>query len=402
MRALGMLMLLTLCACAAQARPLAPPRPAHGAAYVDVPALVKTHPLYGTVRVYDRQIAALRATRADSDLAGAAERSRRAAALVLHEATAGAATQAYAIRASATDRAREQHTENVESLVASIRRGYVGQTAVVRGRAADAGARFAAGLDAHRRAAAAALAGALNARVQRSYAARAQRLAEAASDAAAARERAVAPQQLQLRIALTIATNASTKAALRAHLDHIASRLARQAAAQRSRDAAELSAYRGVLQQAAAREQQQTVAMLGREAQANLQVRKRVTQAQTGAPVALPAIAGDRYRSAMNQAAQSLAGPPVTPDLTVMGANVAQRLATIGDDHAAATAGATREMHVLEAARTALYARIAASVQAEARAIAQARGLRYVDRPTSGAVDLTSAVRQRIAAMLGG
>lgn len=279
MRNLLWLSIFVLAGCAAQAAPSEPS--------IDVNALVKAHPLYGTLAQYDRQIAVLRATLHVPEFARKSEAFAHAQAAAASQLDAAAA-RSRAIAAMPSPDVRtllaQQHVDapSEADVRSTMQRAYAAQAAQLRTSAQQDMARFQASLQAQQDAAFANYVRAVHARVQQAYASRRQQLYEKESALALDLAKADVGKRLTIRTQLqTLTLGSDHRRALQAQLDAIQRREDAALAQQRRRDEAVLAAFLPPLQARADSDIAKMRANLQTRTAANLAERRRVLAAQT-------------------------------------------------------------------------------------------------------------------------
>lgn len=284
---------LLLAGCAANAQPLP--------ASVDVAALERAHPLYGTLAQYDRQIAALRATlgtaqfrSADGDIAAAGAAVQREASAAQNgvKRILSADSGEYAARRNAAVQALlAQPAGNAPSgadVRAHLQQTYDTQSAQMRSGAQSDMQAYASALETQERSAAASFSRATQAQVQRAYDARAQELRESESTLLLTLARKHAAQRLALRTKLqTLYLPPYRRAPLQKQLLALQNSEDRQVAALRRRDAVTLAAYLQQLRVQANREIGAMSSQLRTRTAENFAARRRVLAAQNAAPANL-------------------------------------------------------------------------------------------------------------------
>ena len=266
-------------------------------------ALLPAHPLYGTLRQYDRQIAALSSTlhaaafqnsgsRIDASIAALRRQSDSAAAatqnLAAAKADAFAARQDAAVNAVLAGANAPAPSES--TVRAHVQQAYGEQkTALRRGAARDMTAYRAALESAEHRAYDAFVRSAADA-AQRAYSARAQELRENESALLLQLARAHSGERMELRAKLqTLYLRPEVRKRYEARVHALEAAEQRAVAALRARDARTLSAYRAVLSTQTDKDLEKTSAELRARTAANLAARSRVLAAQRAEPAQLPA-----------------------------------------------------------------------------------------------------------------
>jgi hypothetical protein len=405
MRIAALWFIIVLAGCAAQA--------AGTGAWVNVDALVRVHPLYGTLAQYDRQIAALRSSlnvpefsRKQQAIAHAA----RAVDAELNE-TAGSA-RAIAAQPSPDVRALEQRSVGnapTESRVRSdVQRTYSAQAAQLQQGARAGMAHYRAALEAEQSAALANYERGVRARVQQAYNARAQELYEKESTLALDLAKRDSGKRLAIRTKLqTLQLGGDARRALQAQMDAIQAHEDAVVAQQQRRDRSVLAAYLAQLQARAAADIARTSADLQRRTAANLAARQRVLIAQQAhaqqlqfGPAAQPAATGTDMRGRLDAL---LRAQPADPQAFLAArSDLAKQFAGIRGADNTATRNVRAEIAALQRDRAQLYHDMVSQILNDARAVAGARGLQGVYTGATappGATDITAAVRSDFLAL---
>ena len=216
-------------------------------------------------------------------------------------------------------------------------------------------------------------------------------------------DRADASQDMVLRLKLqNLKSQQVDRGALRARLNALEGRENRAIAALQAQDAQTLAAYRSQLVAQAQSDYARTAAEMERKAQANWQLRQRVSQAQMQAPqhLTLPAANGMSFADQWSAFGNSAS---TTATAFTNGADdIARRFEAIGQLDNDARGSAANEIIALQHSRGALNDDITRQARALARSMAAEKGLTLVDRPQPGAVDLTPQVMQRLRVILSG
>jgi hypothetical protein len=405
MRTLALLLIATLAGCAAQA--------AGQNASVDVNALVRAHPLYGTLAQYDRQIAALQATLHVPEFARKSEAFDNAASATRSTLNASA-SRTRAIAAMPTPGVGAlKATTNVnapsESRVRSdIQRAYSNQASQVRASARQDMDRYRSQLLAQQTTAFDNYVRAINARVQQAYNSRRQELYEKESALQLDLTRADAAKVLSIRTKLrTLALSADRRHALLAQLDAISNRQDAIVARQRKRDEATLASFAAPLQARAQADIAHMRAELQQRTAANLAARERVLAAQTAQRGALDLGANAQAGSAhtdMNAQLDALqrAKPGDAAAFENARDDLAKQFAAVHGADDAATRSTLAQIQTLRTQRAQLYTDIVTQIMNDARAVARARGLGRVyvrNAAPAGSTDITRIVRSDFVAM---
>ena len=406
MRIALLALIAILAGCAAQA--------AGPGASVDVNALVRSHPLYGTLAQYDRQIAVLRSTlhvpkfaRKSEAFAHAADGAR--------STLAQTASRTQRIAALPTPDVRSlQATGNVnapsESRVRSdMQQAYGAQASQLHAAAQQAMDRYRAQIVAQQHTALANYERDMQARVQQAYTSREQQLYEKESTLALDLAKADAGQRLAIRAKLqTLQLTPERRRALQAQMDAIQAREDAQVAKQHRRDQAILAAFLPPLQARANADVARMRSTLQQRTAANLAARERVLAAQNAQQMRLNLGASAQRTPGtttdMNGRLNSLlAANPADPQaFTRAGDDLARQFADVRNADDDATHSTWAELAALNTARAQLYGDIVSQIMNEAKAVARSRGLANVyaaKNAPPGSVDITRDVRSDIAAL---
>lgn len=376
---------LLLAGCAANAQPLP--------ASVDVAALERAHPLYGTLAQYDRQIAALRATLdtpqfrsagrdIDGSRAALQRESSAAQASANHVADGNAGTYA-ARRNAAIETLLSQPSGRAPSgadVRAHLQQAYDAQSAQMRSGARSDMQAYAAALASQERSAESNFVASTQAHVQRAYDSRAQDLREKELTLLLDLAHAHAAQRLALRTKLqTLYLRPDRRGALQKQLQAIQSSEDAQVAALRRQDAATLAAYREQLRGQAGRDISAMTAQLQARTSQNLAARQRVLDAQDQSPANLPLSApssGARAPSAgdLRGSLAQLKNAGVQSNVqrtqaaySRASSGLSARFAAIGRENDASVQAAQAQIAQLEKDRAELKHRIDAQIERLAR-----------------------------------
>lgn len=405
MRIAALLLTTLLAACAAQA--------AGSSAWINLDALVRAHPLYGTLAQYDRQIATLRASlnvpefsRKQQAMANAS----RAVDMQLNDTAA----RARAIAALPSPDVRTLQANAVtnapsESRVRSdVQRTYSAQAAQLHAGARTDMDRYRAALLAEQSTALADYIRGVHARVQQAYDSRAQQFYEKESTLGLDLAKRDQNQRLAIRTKLqTLRLSSDRRNALQGQMDAIQSREDAAVGRQRRRDQTALAALLSQLQARADADIARTTADLQRRTAANLAARLRVLNAQQAhagqlqfGPAAQPVANGTDMRGRLDallraQPAQPQAFSSARDDL-------AKQFSGIHAADNEATRNALAQIATLQRDRAQLYQDIVSQVMRDARVVAQSRGLQAVSsdkNAPAGSTDITAAVRSDFLAL---
>ncbi|TAM89262.1 hypothetical protein EPN42_07910 [bacterium] len=412
----------------AQSAPSAAARPAGvRAASVDVAALMAAHPFYETLRQYDREIAALRATETipgltnnaaafdhdtaalRNDLTGAAAHMRSLAALQANDNERREDDAVTALLAATDDSAA-----NGQTIGAQVQQDYRSQYAALRGNAETDMARYRDAVLTQERSALAAFAHTILNGTQRAYNARSQQFAEkeAALDMDVVRQQAAERLSLRLRLQ-NLALTRSERANILGELKALNDSEGDAVAVQHRQDAAALAQFRNRLRTRARTAYKNTSKELQARSAANLAARARVFRVQVaaasgppqnivGSPAAMSSMhaqveefhRADSGHFRSGALAMSSAFGSARDDLLA-------RFTRLHDEDAAVRRDAHSQIAALKRDREALRGEIAAAIMRDARRAARAHGLSAVypsNTAPRGSLDLTSAVRADFAA----
>jgi hypothetical protein len=404
MRTFGLLLIVLLGGCAAQA--------AGPAASVDINALVKAHPLYGTLAQYDRQIAVLR----NSLHAPAFAYRNQAfinAARGVGDTLDRAAARAKAIEAMPSPDVRSlQESGNVsapsESQVRSdMQQTYAQQSSQLQAAAQRDMERYRATLLAQQDTAFANYVRAVQARVQQAYNARKQELYEKESTLALDLAKADAGQRLSIRTKLqTLRLDSDRRHALLAQLAAIQAREDAVVAKQRARDRTILAAFVPPLQARADADIARMRGDLQRRTAANLAARERVLAAQRASAMRLnlgaPAGVSNNANTGGDLNAVLAARPADPGAFTAARDDLARHFANVRGADDSATRSTYAQIADLQHVRAQLYTDIISQIMRDAALVARTRGLSRVyteQQAPPGSTDITPNVRSDIANM---
>lgn len=405
MRIAALLLTAILAGCAAQA--------AGPAASVNVNALVRSHPLYGTLTQYDRQIAVLRATLHVPEFARKDEAFAHAAAGVRStlEQTASR-TQRIAALPTPDVRALQANaavSAPSESRVRSdMQRTYDAQSSQLHADARKAMERYRAQLLGQQQTALAHYERDMQARVRQAYTSREQQLYEKESTLAMDLAKADAGKRLAIRAKLqTLLLSAERRRALQAQMDALQAREDAVVARQHRRNKAVLAAFLPPLQARANADLARMRGTLKQRTAANLAERERVLAAQNAQHVRLNLGAAAQPASGnadMNGELNSLlAARPADPQAFLRARDdLTQQFAAVRSADDDATRSTWAALASLNTARAQLYEDIVSQIMSDATAVARSRGIAQVYPTTkapAGSVDITPDVRSDIAAL---
>jgi hypothetical protein len=401
-----------LAGCAASAQP-APPS-------VDARALLPSHPLYGTLAQYDREIKALRATLYtrefrhagnDIDASIAALRSDVNAAsanintLVAKKADAYAARQDAAVSALLAD--ANSTAPSSSDVRAHLQQAYEAEYAQLRSGADRDMASYQSALEAQQRQAYSAFVQSVQDHTQQAYSARAQELREQESNLLLDMARKQATQRMQIRAKLqTLYLRPGQRAKYQAQLRALQQSEERALAALHARNAGILATYRAKLLAQADSDIAKTAAELQARTAANLAARRDVLAAQRAAasgtlPVAAPrthaspgtpadlraevAALRNRGRNDFLSAAQNTVGAysAARDDLT-------NRFVALRDADKESTKTTEAQIAALQRDRDALYLQMTTQIADDAKKESQ----------RCGCTNVTQAVRRDLQGLL--
>lgn len=392
MRTFALIFTLALAACAAQAATTTP--------NLDVNALVRAHPLYGTLLEYDRQIATLRATLHVPEFAQKQAAFAHAQQAVSAQLEASAARTREIAAMPTPDVRALSAQQNVsapsESSVRSdVTRTYDAQAAQLRASAQQDMARYRTSLISQQNAAFAAYVRGVNARVQQAYHSREQELYEKESTLALDLARADVNKRLTIRARLqTLALAGDRRRALQAQLDAIQNREDAIVARQRARDRAALAAFLPPLQARANTDIAHMRADLQTRTAANLAERQRVLDAQTarrmrlsfGATAQSSASAADMRTSLDSLLAMQPAHPQAFLNART---DLERQFAGVRSADEDASHSTWAQIAQLETARAQLYSEIVSQIRRDAARVQR-------EHPNA---NLTQTVRSDLTAM---
>jgi hypothetical protein len=363
--------------------------PAAPGAYIDLPQLVAVNPLHAVLVEYDREIAALRSTQSVADAGnGAVQVQRARTALQREDAAAQRQVRAISSTAEGEERARERAT----LAVAAARQGENGSARLYAGQLVRETTATATAYDR-----------AIAERSGRALAARQEQLREKELTLAFDLARADAGKRLLLRLKLAdLHLTGAARAQLRATLAALDRHELDAVGALRREDAVTLQAYRGELLIEGERAQLQMDAQLRAKAGANYTMRQRVAQANSSA--ALPASVTTRAGAFVSGFHPQGEADAITSAMHDAAGDLGQRFAQLGAIDRRSNADTAVQIHELETDRGALYRAIVAEIEHTAQQLARQRHLGNLvgsgTRP-DGSVDLTAAVRNRLARFEG-
>ena len=405
MRLATLILISLLAGCAAQA--------AGPDASVDVNALVKTHPLYGTLTQYDRQIDELRGTLHAAEFSrknDAIANAQRAVDSTLTQ-TASRAKQIAAL--PSPDVQSLQANENIaapseQRVRRDLQNNYSTQFEQLQSSAQEDMTRYRSALLAQQNTAFANYQRAVQARVQQAYFSRRQELYEKESTLLLDLARADASKRLTLRAKLqTLALNSGARHAIKVQLNAIQAREDAVVAKQRRADKAVLAALLPSLQAKANADIARTRADLQNRTAANLTAREHVLAAQNASDA--PLNLGKPLRTATpttdmrGQLNALLAAQPADPNaFTTTRDDLSRQLGAVQNADQAATHSTWAELSTLSTERAQLYSTIVSQIMRDADNVAEARGLGKVyaaKQAPAGSTDITGAVRADFLAM---
>ncbi len=393
MRYTSILFLLLIGGCAASAQTT------H--AYVNVNALVRQHPLYGTLAQYDRQIAALEAT-LHTRFANADARIANAQAAVRHDAQADAAAYRHAVAGS-------QGCCNVPSVATGnttpsdieqhISANYQQQHAQVQTAAQRDMDAYRAALSTEQRRAYDAFIDSMNDRMQMAVNQREQELHEQESNLLLELARKNAPARLMLRAKLqTLVLHDDVRRRLQAQLQALQSQESTALAAARRRDTATLQAYANQVRAQAETSIAQMRSDLQQRSAGNLAARERVMAAQQASVSSLPLgsftqPSGKPVNVGAQIAAVRSAALPSDAAFGAAGADITTQWNGLRSANRDDTTHTQSQIAWLRHDQEAVRKKIVAQILYEAERIAKSRGYGGVStQPIPGAPDVTQDV----------
>lgn len=376
MRIAGLALVALLAGCAAQAAS-APPS-------FDLNALVRAHPMYGTLAQYDRQIAELRSTLHAPEFAQKDQAFANAANGVRGTLN-DAATRAKAIAAMPTPDVRSlQSAANLsapsETQVRSdMQQNYQAQSSQLHAAARQSMAQYRASLLAQQKTEFANYVRSMHMRVQQAYNSRAQQLYEKESTLAVDLAKADEPKRLPIETKLrTLRLDSAARGRLQAQLNAIQSKENAKVAQQHRKDQAILAAFLPPLQARAGADIARMRADLQNRAAANLAARQRVLAAQTSGNMHLdlgsPASASTQPADVNAQLDNLARKQPADPNAFIAARDDLGRhfnaVRTADED---ATRSTWAQIGTLQDERDQLYRDIVSQIAREARRIAAQR-----------------------------
>jgi hypothetical protein len=360
---------------------------AAGAAFVDLPQLVRSHPLHRFLDQYDSEIAALSATRGVAGLGDPAAMAQSSAAALQTDVSAAAAhAEAIGKRDAGANRAREQAA--ITQLLRSEHTADSEKTADTKELASETDANVRAYGEA------------LSESAERAYAAREQQLREKELTLAYDLEGRDAGRRLTLRLKLDdLHLTSARRARLRAALAALDAGEFRAVSAMRSADAIRLATYRAQLEESAAASEQMMVGQLRSKAGANYVILARVFHEAANEDEALPP--PSQLAAFTGGYAAPRDGQTIASGMRASGDDLSQRFRQIAAVDARSQGGVATQLRILKAARDALYRSIVAQIRAEALTLARQRGLGSVEfvsaAPKTGGLDFTPTVAAHLA-----
>ena len=366
---------LLLAVCLAAATPTA------DVGYADLPRLLATHPLHKVLAAYDREIAALRATRTIAELSDPGTRAA-AAATALRRDAAAAQRQVQRI---ATAGATRDPTLEARALTA-IRQS--------RSDANGAMGAYTSALDRETGANLRGYAFGMAQRTARGFAARQAQLREKELTLAYDLARRDAGTRLMLRLKLAdLHLDRSVRARFEAQLAALNRRESSAVAALHAQDASVLARYREELERETASANAQMAAQIRSKANANLALRAGVARAASSSAAVVPDLParlesfGASYR--LGSDAQA-----IRRDLGAAATELPERFARLAGTDRESRADTSAQIIALQRDRAELYRAMLGEIERDARRLGEERGLRVIlsgARP-KGSVDLTGAV----------
>ncbi len=412
MRWLSLIAIAFVAGCAASAQPASPPA-THGVAYIDLHRIEAMPEMRGFYAAYDREAASLKATQHVAQLSDTRRIAQHQAQVVqngAHEANVALD----ALRSRVSQYAPREDAMLRSNVRAQIASNYAREASTVRSKVNVSANVYRSELDREANASLAQYRASLDSRVNSAYAARAQQLREKESNLEIKLMKSDSAQDMMLRVKLqNLKSPQVDRAALRAQLNAMEGREDRAVNALRAKDAQTLAAYRAQLVAAASRDYANMGKELQAKAQANWQVRQRVTQAQMQVPQQLAvddnsnASIGDRLAATANDL-RDYVRTRFSNDVSTTGtaftnasSDIAQRFSTIASMDTDARGSAANEIIALQHNRGALTDEVDREARTVAQRIAAQRGLGLIDVRTPGAVDLTPEVMRQLSAIFG-
>jgi hypothetical protein len=384
-------LLLAGCAASAQTR----------LAYVDVNALLRQHPLYGTLAQYDRQIAALEGTlhtgfaNADDRIDHASNAVRAIASAPVPHVDPHIAVDLNESGGTDTS-AIEQHMQQT----------YEAQYASLQGAAQHDMQAYRSALSGQQQSAYDAFVRSVDGRTARAITLRAQELRERESNLLLDLARSHAGRRLQVRAKLqTLALTGPARAAYQRQLAVLQAQENAVLARARSRDRATLDAYAAQMRSRAENDIAAFSTQLQTRSAANLAARERVMQSQTSGAGTLPMPAAPHAGStggSMQSAYNAIAGEPApAPDFRGAANDITARWNDLRTANDAAVGQTRSQIDRLRHDREAVLKRMTAQIMNQAQTLAKSRGYTSVvaGRPAPGSPDLTPLVAAELRSL---
>ncbi len=355
--------------------------------FVDVARVVASHPLHTVLAQYDREIAALRNTLPAPGAGNPAAQAEHGSALLARSTEAEESRLGRAAgRATAIDLQRER------AALAAIEASRLAADREMNAYAAELRRETDTMLVAYTRS--------LAQRNGRAIAARQQQLRERELTLAFDLARASAGRRLALRLKLEdLHLDRETRSRFDSELSRLNARESDAVDAMRRSDAAVLAAYSGTLRSAGNVDNARMAAQLRAKSAANLALRRRVLMAGSGEGARQPDFSMQTAAFGASYRPEADAGA-VSNSLRGASADIGRRFAQLAGSDREAQRETAGEIRTLEGYRNALYRSIVAQVLREAQTLMRARHLAELHvngPPPAGSVDLTSAVRAKLA-----
>jgi len=349
--------------------------------YADLPRLLAAHPLHKVLDAYDREIAALRDTRAVVGLGDPAAGASGAAAAVRRDATEAQGRVArIATGGAARDRGLEAHA------LSAVRASRFGAESAMNA--------YGGALSRETEANLRGFESAIAQQTSRALAARQQQLREKELALAYDLARRDGATRLELRLKLTeLHLDPPLRARLAGQLAALSRRQAAAVAALHAQNAGLLARYREQLNRSGAAAVAQMATQLRSKAEANLALRLGVLRAASSSAEAVPNLParlesfGSSYRLGSDAAA-------IQSGLSAAASDLPRRFALLAATERASRVETSAQIENLQRDRAQLYRAMVAQIQRDARRLGQERGLRVVvsgSRP-KGSVDVTGTL----------
>lgn len=399
------LLVLLLAGCAASAQ--TPP------AYVDANALLRNHPLYGTLAQYDRQIAALDRTlhtgfaNTDAQIDNASRAVEKDARGVAAAYRAGVDASGKALTSREPSFVQSSAASADTEIEQHIAQTYEQQHAQLQGTAQRDMETYRDAVAAQEQQAYSAFIDAMNERQQQAIALRTQELREREGNLMLELARKHAPQRVSLRAKLqTLVLQPDARRSVQAQLQTLQAQEDAALAAMRRQDSATLAAYTAHVHSQAQSDLAQMRYKLETRAAGNLAAREAVLRSQSSSAQSLNVPAAPASGAGpvdMHAAYTQLRDASLPSDSVFAGArnDITSQWATLRSANDDATGHTRSQIDWLRHDREAVRKRMISQIMYEAQRIAKQRGYANVvdGKAPSGSTDLTSAVRSDLATL---